>query len=93
MTAIEHINYRHAFESGFPDVSRFAKGTSMQDIQGVVDQASRYGNVTPQGATGFKIEYNLGRNIGPGQAGEAASGVRVLIRNGQVQTVFPIAFP
>jgi hypothetical protein len=93
MTAIEHINYRHAFESGFSDVSRFAEGTSVRDIQSFVDQASRYGNVAAQGANGFRFEYNLGRTIGTGQAGEAASGVRVFIRNGQVQTAFPIAFP
>jgi RHS repeat-associated protein len=93
MTAIEHINYRHAFDSGFSDVSRFAEGTSARDIQGFVDQATRYGNLTPQGADGFKMEYNLGQTIGTGQAGEAASGIRVFIRNGQVQTAFPIAVP
>jgi RHS repeat-associated protein len=91
MTAIEHINYRHAVESGFSDVSRFAEGTSVRDVQSFVDQASRYGTVTPQGANAFRIEYNLGRTIGTGQAGEAATGIRVFIRNGQVQTAFPIA--
>jgi RHS repeat-associated protein len=93
MTAIEHINYRHAFDSGFTGVSRFAEETSAKDIRGFVDQATRYGDVTPQGANGFKIEYNSGQTIGTGQAGEAASGVRVFIRDGQVQTAFPIAFP
>ncbi|MEI6196500.1 MAG: hypothetical protein WCS42_19440, partial [Verrucomicrobiota bacterium] len=93
MSAIEHINYRHAFDSGFSDVSRYAEGTSARDIQGFVNQASRYGNVTPQGANSFKIEYNFGQTIGTGQAGEAASGIRVFIRNEQVQTAFPISFP
>ncbi|MBS0171503.1 MAG: thrombospondin type 3 repeat-containing protein, partial [Nitrospira sp.] len=93
MTAIEHINYRHAFESGFSDVSRFAEGTTVRNIHSYVDQAARYGNVTAQGANGFKIEYNLGQIIGTGQGGEAANGIRVFIRNGQVKTAFPIAFP
>jgi hypothetical protein len=43
MAAIEHINYRHAFNSGFEDVSRLAEGTSARQIQGYVDDALRYG--------------------------------------------------
>jgi hypothetical protein len=93
MTAIEHINYRHAFESGFSNVSRFAEGTTARDIQSFVDQASRYGNVTAQGANGFKLEYNLGQSIGTSQAGAEASGIRIFIRDGQVQTAFPITLP
>ena len=93
MTAIEHINYRHAFDSGFSNVSRFSEDTSASDIQSYVDQASRYGNVTPQGLNGFKLEYNLGDAIGTNQAGGAANGIRVFIRNGQVQTAFPITIP
>jgi RHS repeat-associated protein len=88
MTAIEHINYRHAFDSGFSDVSHFAEGTSAQDIKGFVDQAARYGDVTPQGGNGFKIDYDLGQTVGTDQAGEASSRLRVYIRGGQVQTVF-----
>ena len=33
MSAIEHINYRHAFNSGFENVGRFAEGTSVRQIQ------------------------------------------------------------
>lgn len=36
------------------------------------------------------LEHFLGRTIGTDQAGNAASGVRVYIRGGQVQTAFPI---
>ena len=93
MTAIEHINYRHAFDSGFSNVSNFAEGTSASDIQAYVDQASRYGTVTPQGANGFKLELNLQQTIGTNQTGGAANGIRVFIRNGQVQTAFPVTFP
>ena len=93
MSAIEHIMYRHAFNSGFRDVSRFVKGTSVRDIRGFVDDALRYGKVTPQGATGFQIEYNLGRVIGTNESGGAATGIRVFIRDGNIQTAFPISFP
>lgn len=47
MTAIEHINYRHAFESGASNVSRFAEGTSAREIKSLVDQASRYERSRP----------------------------------------------
>ncbi len=93
MTAIEHINYRRAFDSGFSDVSRFAEGTSARDIKSFVDQASRYGNITPQGANGIKIEYNLGQTIGTDRAGGATSNIRVFIKNGQIQTAFPVRIP
>jgi filamentous hemagglutinin len=90
MSAIEHINYRHAFNSGFKDVSRFAQGTSVRQIQGYVDDALRYGKVTPNGANGFQIEHNFGRVIGTDQGGNAASGIRVFVRDGNIQTAFPI---
>jgi len=90
MTAIEHINYRHAFESGASNVSRFAEGTSAREIKSLVDQTSRYGTVTAKGADRFMLEHFLGRTIGTDQSGAAASGVRVYIRGGQVQTAFPI---
>ena len=97
MTAIEHINYRHASDSGFSNVSQFSEDTSVRDIQSYVDQASRYGTVTPQTSqeviNGYKLEYNLGQTIGTNQTGGAANGIRVFIRNGQVQTAFPITIP
>jgi hypothetical protein len=90
MSAVEHINYRHAFNSGFKDVSRYAEGTSVHQIQGYVDDALRYGKVTPNGANGFQIEHSLGRVIGTDQVGNAASGIRVFVRDGNIQTAFPI---
>ena len=89
MSAIEHINYRHASNSGFSNVSRFSEGTSVRNIRSYIDDALRYGNVTPQGTNGFKIEYNLGRSIGTNQAGDAASNIRVFLRDGNLQTAFP----
>ena len=89
MSAIEHINYRHASNSGFSNVSRFSKDTSVKNIQSYIDNAVRYGDVTRQGANSFKIEYNLGRSIGTNQAGNPASGIRVFVRDGNLQTAFP----
>lgn len=89
MSAIEHINYRHAYESGFENVSRFSQGTSARNISNYIDEASRYGTVTPQGANGFKIEYDFGRAIGTNQAGDAATQLRIFIRDGNLQTAFP----
>jgi len=90
MSAIEHINYRHGFNSGFKDVSRFAEGTSARQIQGYVDDALRYGRVTPNGVDGFQIEHTFGKAIGTDQAGNAASGIRIFVRDGNIQTAFPI---
>lgn len=88
MTAIEHINYRHAFNSGFDDVSRFAQGTGARQIQGYVDDALRYGNVSQGGAS---IRYDLGRVIGYDQAGNPVTGIQVWVRDGYIRTAYPVA--
>jgi len=49
MSTIEHINYRHAYGSGFSGVSRYAEGTSVRDIKGYVDYVLRNGTVTDRG--------------------------------------------
>ena len=89
MYAIEHIMYRHASNSGFANVSRFAEGTGARQIQGFVDDALRYGKQTGTGT----FEYNIGRAIGTNQGGGAANGIRVHIRDGNIQTAFPITIP
>jgi hypothetical protein len=88
MTAIEHINYRHAFNSGFDDVSRFAQGVGPRQIQGYVDEALRYGNVTQGGAS---IRHNLGRVSGYDRAGNPVSGIQVWVRDGYIRTAYPVA--
>jgi hypothetical protein len=92
MSAIEHINYRHAFNSGFSNVSRYAEGTSVQEIRSFADEALRYGTISPNGQNGFLVEYNLGKLIGLNQQGGPATGVRMFIRDGSIQTIFPISF-
>lgn len=89
MTTIEHIWYRHGPKSGFAGVSRFAEGTRMGDISRYVDSALRYGKVTKTGQAAYTIEYNLGKNIGTDIAGNAASNIRVHVRDGIIQTAFP----
>ncbi|MBN3575896.1 hypothetical protein [Vibrio neptunius] len=88
MSAIEHINYRHAYTSGF-NVSKFGKGTSVKDIRSYVDSALRYGKVSQNGKNGYTVEYNLGRTIGTNSSGGAASNIRVHVRDGNIQTAFP----
>ncbi|WP_283423024.1 DUF6443 domain-containing protein [Chryseobacterium profundimaris] len=84
MSAIEHIMHRHAYNSGFTNVSRFSQGTSVKMIKGYVDDAIKYGKPIQGG-----FEYNFGRVIGTGSNGEAASSIRVFIRDGWVKTAFP----
>lgn len=88
MTAIEHINYRHAFGSGFKDVSRFAQGTTARQIRTYVDEALRYGNVGQEGASAV---YDLGRTIGYDRAGNAVTGIQIWIRDGYIRTAYPVA--
>lgn len=87
MTAIEHINYRHSFDSGFHDVSRCAQGTSPRQIRDYVDRALRRGQVSKNGMT---INYDLGRTIGTDANGKAATQIRVHVRNGQIQSAYPV---
>lgn len=90
MTAIEHVNYRHAFDSGFDDVSRFSQGTTSTQIRSLVDDALRYGNVTHDGAS---ITFNTGRHIGFDRFGNPVTGLQVWIRDGVIRTAYPIVSP
>ncbi|MBN1186713.1 MAG: RHS domain-containing protein, partial [Bacteroidales bacterium] len=89
MNTMEHIWYRHSPNSGFENVSRYAQGTTVRNIMGYVDNALRYGDVTQTGTNAFMIEYNLSMTIGSNIAGDAASSIRVFVRNGIIQTAFP----
>lgn len=88
MTAIEHINYRHSFNSGFANVSRFAEGTGARQINGYVDEALRYGNV---GQNGASVVHDFGRTIGYDRGGNAVSGLQVWVRDGYIRTAYPVA--
>jgi filamentous hemagglutinin len=89
MTGVEHIMYRHSAESGFPNVSRYAKGTTARDIVGYVDEALRSGTTTASGPTAYTVEYDLGKTIGTNIAGAGVSSIRVFVRDGVIQTAFP----
>lgn len=88
MSTIEHINYRHAYDSGFSGVSRYAEGTSVRDIKGYVDYVLRNGTVTDRGVIG-----NVGRTIGTDAAGNPVTGLEVIVRDGMIKTAFPVAAP
>jgi hypothetical protein len=90
MTTMEHINYRHGPKSGFSNVSRFSKDTSVRQVKQYVDAALAGGSIRRNGSNSFSIEYNFGRPIGTNSAGQPASGIRVHVRNGIIQTAFPI---
>jgi hypothetical protein len=89
MTGVEHIMYRHGVNSGFKNVSRFADGATARDIVTYVDEALRSGVAKQTGPSTFTVEYNFGRTIGTNLAGEAASSIRVFVRDGIIQTAFP----
>ncbi|GAB0063566.1 hypothetical protein IBA8401_45980 [Pseudomonas syringae] len=89
MTGIEHVFYRHGPDSGFSNVSKFSQGTSVKDVSSYVDNALRYGKVTPNGPGGHVIEYNAGKVIGRSVSGAPTSTIKINVRNGVIQTAFP----
>ena len=90
MTGIEHVMYRHGPDTGFSEVSKFSKGTSMKDISAYVDSALRYGKVSQNGPTGYAIEYNVGKVIGTDNLGNSTSILKVNVRDGVIHTAFPL---
>ena len=84
MSAIEHINFRHAFNTGFKNVSKFSQNTSAKVIKSYVDEAVKYGNKINGG-----YEYNFGKVIGFDKNGNSATSIRVFIQDGWVRTAFP----
>ncbi|RMQ85552.1 hypothetical protein ALP97_200150 [Pseudomonas salomonii] len=89
MTGIEHLFYRHGPDSGFANVSKFSQGTSVKDVSSYVDNALRYGKVTPNGPGGHVIEYNAGKVIGTNVSGAPTSTIKINVRDGVIQTAFP----
>lgn len=90
MTGIEHVFCRHGPDSGFSNVSKFSQGTSLKDVSSYVDSALRYGKVSPNGPGGYVIEYNAGKIIGTNAAGAPTSTIKVNVRDGVIQTAFPL---
>lgn len=88
MSTIEPINYRHAFNSGLKDVSRFAEGTSARKIKGYMDEALRTGTPTGRG-----VVADLGRTIGTDRGGNAVTGLEVIVRDGMIKTAYPVGIP
>jgi filamentous hemagglutinin len=76
MTGIEHVFYRHGPDSGFANVSKFSQGTSVKDVSSYVDNALRYGKVTPNGPGGHVIEYDTGKVIGTNVSGAPTSTIK-----------------
>lgn len=87
MTSIEHISFRHSFQSGFEDVSRFAKGTTAREIKGLVDEALARGSVGPGGSS---VVHDFGRVIGTDRLGNPASRIQIFVQDGIIRTAYPI---
>jgi hypothetical protein len=82
MTAIEHIIYRHS-----ADPDSFSQGTTGRMIKGYVDEAP-----VLQNDGSYMLHYNLGRTIGTGSNGAAASDIMIYRRDGWIKTAFPIHY-
>lgn len=89
MTGIEHVFYRYGPDLGFANVSKFSQGTSVKDASNYVDNALRYGKVTPNDPGGHVIEYNAGKVIKTSVSGAPTSTIKINVRDGVIQTTFP----
>ncbi|MCX7925351.1 MAG: hypothetical protein N2554_06015 [Fimbriimonadales bacterium] len=89
-TTIEHIMYRHGWNSGFANVSRFSPGTSARDIVSYVEEALRYGDVLQKGDA-YEVEYDFGEVIGVDVRGRPTSRIKVIIRarDKVIRTAYP----
>ena len=90
MTSIEHIMYRHGWNTGFKNVSRFAKGTTARDIVSYVDEALRYGKVRSLRPGVYEVIHNLQRAIGMDVRGLPTSFLRVIIEDTIIRTAHPL---
>lgn len=61
----------------------------LRDVSSCVDSALRYGKVTPNGPDGFVVEYDLRKVIGTNDSGVATTNIKINVRNGIINTVFP----
>jgi hypothetical protein len=93
MTAIQHINYRHSYNSGFANVSKYSQGTTARQIRGYVDDGLRYGTPTPNGTNGHEIVYDTGHVIGTDKSGAPVTAIKIYVRDGRIQSAFPVKAP
>lgn len=89
MIGVERVFYRHGPDSGFANVSKLSQGTSVKDVSSYVDNALRYGRVTPNGPGGHVIEYNAGKVIGTNVSSAPTSTIKINVRDCVIQTAFP----
>jgi hypothetical protein len=92
---LEHILRRHSFNTGAENVSRFSQGTGHIEIKGLINEASQSGAAWQVQGGRRVLNANMGRVIGTDQAGNAVSGLRVVVdaSSGRVITTYPIPAP
>jgi RHS repeat-associated protein len=84
MTVAEHIFYRHGPNSG-AGVSKFAQGTSLRGLRGLVNEAVAKGTRSGNG-----IIYDFGRVIGTDLQGKPSTILQVWLNiAGEVRTAYP----
>jgi len=88
---LTHIMQRHRFSSPAENVGRFARGTSARDVKSLVGEATAGGTPWRVEGNSRVLDVNLGRVVGTDQAGNAATGIRVVTNaEGMVITSYPI---
>jgi RHS repeat-associated protein len=88
---LEHIVVRHWATSGALGAGKFAPGTRLKDLVGLIDETAGNGAWQPDRFNRWRIEHTFGRQIGVNINGQPSSRLRLIVEpTGEVVTAFPI---
>ncbi|MFE9825184.1 polymorphic toxin-type HINT domain-containing protein [Streptomyces sp. NPDC005791] len=85
-----HIFNRHSVSSRHPGNSRFMTDNT-STIRNQVEEALNFGARKSNGLKGGHVhEYDFGKTVGYDRSGKPLTGIRVVVRNKNIVTAFPI---
>jgi len=90
MTTVEHITYRHAWETSWQGTSRFLRGTTAREIVEYAEQALSKGQWIAEGAGRYRVRFRLGRPIGVDIRGNLTDAIEVWVREGIIRTAYTV---
>ncbi len=90
MTTVEHIMYRHAWETSWQGTSQFLRGKTAREIVEYVEQALSKGQWIAEGAGRYRVRFRFGRPIGVDIRGNLTDAIEVWVREGIIRTAYPV---
>ncbi len=89
---LDHIVLRHFASSGVKGTGRFSSGTNLKQLRSMIATALESGSVraNTRGRPGKIVEHTFDHVIGTTGKGATAKTLRVVVKDGQVVTAFPV---